>query len=119
MKDYNNKLLIGTGNLILNRKTIKVLYTVWEVFIVDSKTGNILEKVDTGYVRSIALSGSIVVIGTGGKDFYVIDISKIKEKSALNQQALMVIVAVIVIGTGIAAYTSCRKHAEKRKPHRG
>ncbi|NJE08863.1 dehydrogenase [Thermococcus sp. M39] len=114
VKYYNNKLLIGTGKFDIKQENNQsVVYNVGSLYIVDSKTGNILEKIDTGYVRSIALSGNIAVIGTGGKDFYVIDLSKIKEKSTLNQQALMVIVAVIVIATGIAAYTSRRKHAEK------
>ncbi|WP_457753490.1 outer membrane protein assembly factor BamB family protein [Thermococcus sp.] len=102
---YRGYLLVGTGKFeIENKNNQTMVYSIGELYVVDANNGKVITKINTGYVRSIAVHDDIAVVGTGSSEFYVLSLEKIESNNLLNQMIKISVPIVLVIAVVFAIY---------------
>ena len=94
----SGKLVVGTGKFESRKEgNVTKVYSEGGLYVLDPSDGEVLwEDQGMGYVRSLAVQGSLVAAGTGSSYFYVLDLSKIGESSGICGPAFLVFLTLLV-----------------------
>jgi len=94
-------LLVGTGKFESKHEgNVTKVYSEGSLYLINPGKGKILWEDDrTGYVRSIAVKGSMAVVGTGSQYFYVYDLSKVGSTGErICGPALLLLLVLLPLG---------------------
>ncbi|WP_456365485.1 outer membrane protein assembly factor BamB family protein [Thermococcus sp.] len=94
-------LLVGTGKFESKHEgNVTKVYSEGSLYLINPGKGKILWEDDgTGYVRSMAVKGSMAVVGTGSQYFYVYDLSKVGSTGKrICGPALLLLLVLLPLG---------------------
>jgi hypothetical protein len=91
-------LAVGIGKFESKREeNLTRVYSEGGLYLLDPKNGKVVWKdTSTGYVRSLAVNGTVLVAGTGSSDFYVYDVSRVKEKKKICGPGVILLAGIIM-----------------------
>ncbi|EEB74373.2 PQQ-binding-like beta-propeller repeat protein [Thermococcus sp. AM4] len=93
----DGKLVVGIGRFESRKEgNVTKIYSEGGLYVLNPENGKVLWKdLNVGYVRSLAIDGSLVVAGTGSSYFYVLDLSKIGKSKGICGPAFIVFLSVL------------------------
>lgn len=98
----DKKLAVGSGKFeSRNEGNVTRIYSEGGLYVLNPETGDtIWSDTSTGYIRSLATEGDVLVAGTGSSNFYVYDVSKISGKKGICGPGILVLLVVILRALG-------------------
>ncbi|ASJ17622.1 dehydrogenase [Thermococcus chitonophagus] len=88
---YKGKLLAGTGEFKVENSTV---YSIGTLYVIDPRNGKVLNKISTGYVRSLAVGNGLIVVGTGSNIFMVLKESEVLPRSICGPGLLLLLIVL-------------------------
>lgn len=95
----SDKLAVGVGKFETRKDgNVTKVYSEGGLYVLDPKSGKTLWKdMELGYVRSLAVSGNLLAVGTGSSYFYVVDLGKVEASSGICGPGIFMIFALILV----------------------
>ncbi|AFK22101.1 PQQ-binding-like beta-propeller repeat protein [Pyrococcus sp. ST04] len=94
IKEFNGKLLVGTGEFKTKNETV---YSVGTLYVLNKENGKIVNEIPTGYVRSLAVGDGEVVIGTGSNELLVLTKEEIVPRSTCGLGVMLLLTLLALI----------------------